>query len=76
VPPARLKVLWSTVDEFIARAARWAAVMEASWNRDTAEDHALPCSITRLIAQRAAQRNPARILREVEKDEAEHAQRG
>jgi hypothetical protein len=133
VPPARLKVLWSTVDEFIAREARWAAAIEASWIRDTAEDYAasavfdalidksfatigyndcagvatihnidglaglleldpdqlradplsfiedtalvvVPWSITQLIAERAAQRNPERILRDVEKDEAEHEQ--
>jgi hypothetical protein len=130
VPPARLKVPWSAVDEFITREQRWNAVIEASWIRDTVEHfaatavfHALideslatigyndragvatirdvdglarflefdsgqlrsdplsfieddvlvvPWSITQLVAQQAAQRNPEPILREVEKDEAEH----
>jgi hypothetical protein len=130
VPPARFKVLWSGVDEFMACEARWAAVIEASAIRDTAEDYAAStvfdalidnsfatigynaCAgvttihdvdglagfleldpgqlradplafiennalvvswpITQVIAQHAAERNPERILREVEKAEAEH----
>jgi hypothetical protein len=125
VPPARLKVPWSAVDEFTARERRWDAVIEVSWIRDTAEHfaasavfHALideslatigfnnragvatihdldglarflevdpgqlradsrsfieddalvvPWSITQLIVQRAAQRNPDRILRRRER---------
>lgn len=42
VPPARLKVLWAEVDEWLARERRWAALREASGlPRDSTEDNAL-----------------------------------
>lgn len=40
VPPARLKVLWASVEEWEAREARWHAVREASLGCDSAESHA------------------------------------
>jgi hypothetical protein len=49
VPPARLKVLWSRVDEFIAREAQWAAIIDASWIRDTADDYAASTVFDALI---------------------------
>ncbi|WP_430336284.1 hypothetical protein [Rhodococcus sp. ACT016] len=38
VPPARLKVMWSGVDGFIADEARWKAVRELSPGRNGIED--------------------------------------
>lgn len=41
VPPARLKVLWSEVEAFIAREARWAGVLAAFPARDSPEEMAV-----------------------------------
>jgi hypothetical protein len=49
VPPARLKVLWSEVDEFVSRERRWTAVIEASPVRDTPAEYALDLVFRELI---------------------------
>jgi hypothetical protein len=36
VPPGRLKVLWSELEDFIARERRWRAIVEASTPRNSA----------------------------------------
>lgn len=133
VPPARLKVAWSQADEFVAREARWAAVIAASPVRDTAEHYAassvfdtlidrelatlgyrddsgvasihdveglaqfldvevaklrgdplafvdggalvVPWTITERIVRRAIEREPEKVLRQVDKDEAEQREK-
>jgi hypothetical protein len=54
VQPARLKVLWSEVEEFTAHEQRWAAVIEASWIRDTAEHFAASAVFHALIDESLA----------------------
>lgn len=50
VPPARLKVPWTEVEEFVLREARWSAVIDASSHvRDAPEDYAASLVFDELI---------------------------
>ena len=47
VPPGRLKVLWSAVEEFLANERRWAAVTDVSPVSESGEYYATSVSSTR-----------------------------